>query len=186
MLQTYRKRRILAQRRYFDRWRMQQKCGEVYEKFATMIGQYLDKKKIESDKVANEMKNKKEELSKASSQHKELHERCRAIKKKIVEAEEALAQQTARSRITASEKSLPSNEAEASNIQDQNQLKELEDTYEALLSENKVLKTNIQACEANLQNFVNEMNSLLDQHEIGSVVGQALMPSDIDFQNVGG
>ena len=30
------------------------------------------------------------------------------------------------------------------------------------------------------------MNSLLDQHEIGSVVGQALMPSDIDFQNVGG
>ena len=56
-----------------------------------MIGQYLDKKKIESDKVANEMKNKKEELGKASSQHKELQERCRAIKKKIVEAEEALA-----------------------------------------------------------------------------------------------
>ena len=32
-----------------------------------MIGQYLDKKKIESDKVANEMKSKKEELGKVSS-----------------------------------------------------------------------------------------------------------------------
>jgi len=28
--------------------------------------------------------------------------------------------------------------------------KELEETYEALLAENKVLKTNLQACEANL------------------------------------
>ena len=56
-----------------------------------MIGQYLDKKKIESDKVANEMKSKKEELGKVSSQHKELQERCRAIRKKIVETEEALA-----------------------------------------------------------------------------------------------
>ena len=64
-------------------------------------------------------------------------------------------------------------------------VKELEETYEALLAENKVLKTNLQACEANLQSFVNEMNSLLDQHELGSIVGQALMPSDIDLANVG-
>lgn len=63
--------------------------------------------------------------------------------------------------------------------------KELEETYEALLAENKVLKTNLQACEANLQSFVNEMNSLLDQHELGSVVGQALVPNDVDLANVG-
>ena len=63
--------------------------------------------------------------------------------------------------------------------------KELEETYEALLAENKVLKTNLQACEANLQGFVSEMNTLLDQHELGSIVGQALMPNDIDLANVG-
>ena len=68
-----------------------------------------------------------------------------------MEAEEALAQQTARSRMSVTERSHQSSELpEASNAQETAVLKELEETYEALLAENKVLKTNLQSCEANL------------------------------------
>ena len=34
------------------------------------------------------------------------------------------------------------------------------------------------ACETNLSGFISEMNALLDQHEVGSLLGQALMPQD--------
>ena len=91
MLQTYRKNRILFQRRFFDKWRMQSKSSSAFEKLAKMLDQNLNKKKMESDKVTSEMKSKKEELVKASTHHKELQEKYRVIRKKIVEAEEALA-----------------------------------------------------------------------------------------------
>ena len=146
----------------------------------------MEGKKGENEKVAAELQAKKDDLLKANGEHKELQDKYRAIRRKIVEAEETLAQQTARSRVSASERSQQSNEvSEPSNAQEATMAKELEETYEALLAENKVLKTNLQACEANLQTFVNEMNSLLDQHELGSIVGQALMPNDIDLANVG-
>ena len=56
-----------------------------------MLDQNLSKKRTENEKVNSEMKNKKEEIVKAGTHHKELLEKFRAIRKKIVEAEEALA-----------------------------------------------------------------------------------------------
>lgn len=47
------------------------------------------------------------------------------------------------------------------------------------------MKANVDASEQNLSNFVTEMNQLLDQHEIGSVIGQALLPSQTDLVNMG-
>jgi len=40
------------------------------------------------------------------------------------------------------------------------------------------LKGNLTACETNLSSFITDMNSLLDSHEMGSLLGQALMPHD--------
>ena len=65
-------------------------------------------------------------------------------------------------------------------------LREKEELLEHLLSENKKLKSNLTACETNLSGFINEMNSLLDQHEMGSILGQALMPNDADLVAMAG
>jgi len=43
-------------------------------------------------------------------------------------------------------------------------LTEKEELYERLMTENKKLKANLSACEGNLQGYIAEMNSLLDQH----------------------
>ena len=72
MLQTYRKNRILFQRRFFDKWRMQSKSSSAFEKLAKMLDQNLNKKKIENEKLSKEMKSKKEEIVKAGTHHKEL------------------------------------------------------------------------------------------------------------------
>ena len=50
-------------------------------------------------------------------------------------------------------------------------MQEKEDLHEHLLEENKKLKANLTACEGNLSGFIGEMNSLLDQHEMGSLLG---------------
>lgn len=55
-------------------------------------------------------------------------------------------------------------------------LREKEDLHERLLTENKKLKANLNACESNLGGFISEMNALLDQHELGSLLGAALLP----------
>ena len=60
-------------------------------------------------------------------------------------------------------------------------LREKESLHEHLVQENKKLTSNLNACESNLSSFVSEMNQLLDQHDIGSLLGQALMPSDPDL-----
>ena len=57
-------------------------------------------------------------------------------------------------------------------------LREKEELHEHLLTENKKLKANLSACEGNLSGFIGEMNALLDQHEMGSLLGQALLPSE--------
>ena len=72
MLQTYRKNRILFQRRFFDKWRMQSKSSSAFEKLAKMLDQNLNKKKIENEKLSKEMKSKKDEIVKAGTHHKEL------------------------------------------------------------------------------------------------------------------
>ena len=63
-------------------------------------------------------------------------------------------------------------------------LRDLEVRQHNLVQENNNLKQNLHACESNVQNFVREMNLLLDQHDIGSLVGQALLP-DLDFATEG-
>lgn len=50
-------------------------------------------------------------------------------------------------------------------------MREKEELYERLLAENKKLKGNTSSCETNLTGFISEMNSLLDQHEMGSLLG---------------
>ena len=55
-------------------------------------------------------------------------------------------------------------------------LREKEELYEHLLEENKKLKANLNASESNLSSFISEMNALLDQHELGSLLGAALLP----------
>ena len=81
-----------------------------------MLKQNLETKKGENEKVSAELQAKKDELLKANGEHKELQDKYRAIRRKIVEAEETLAQQTARSRMSASERSQQSNEvSDASN-----------------------------------------------------------------------
>lgn len=41
-------------------------------------------------------------------------------------------------------------------------LADLEAHYESVTRENRGLKSNLQACESNLQSFVSDMNGLLD------------------------
>ena len=67
MLQTYRKNRILFQRRFFDKWRLQSKSSSTFEKLAKVLDQNLDKKKVENEKLSAEMISKKEELSKVAN-----------------------------------------------------------------------------------------------------------------------
>ena len=64
-------------------------------------------------------------------------------------------------------------------------LKEKEELHEHLLEENKKLKANLTACETNLSGFISEMNALLDQHELGSLLGAALLPQQPDLANDG-
>lgn len=50
-----------------------------------------------------------------------------------------------------------------------------------MVAENKKLKANLNACEGNLGGFISEMNALLDQHELGSLLGAALLPQEPDL-----
>ena len=70
-----------------------------------MLKKQLEAKKVENEKVFAELQAKKDDLVKANGEQKELQDKYRAIRRKIVEAEESLAQQTARSRMSASERS---------------------------------------------------------------------------------
>ena len=64
-------------------------------------------------------------------------------------------------------------------------MKEKEDLHEQLLAENKKLKANLTACENNLSGFISEMNALLDQHDLGSLLGSALMPHEPELVAIG-
>jgi len=50
---------------------------------------------------------------------------------------------------------------------EERKLRELEARHYKLLAENNTLRHNQAICDANVQNFVREMNQLLDQHEMG-------------------
>ena len=54
-----------------------------------------------------------------------------------------------------------------------------------MMSENRRLKGTLQASDQNLSSFMSEMNQLLDQHELGQMIGQALLPSDQDLVQMG-
>ena len=51
---------------------MQSKSSSAFEKLAKILDQNLSKKRTENEKVNSEMKNKKEEIVKAGTHHKEL------------------------------------------------------------------------------------------------------------------
>lgn len=63
---------------------------------------------------------------------------------------------------------------------EERKLRELELKQHKLLTENNTLKHNLAISEANVQNFVREMNTMLDQHDIGGLVGSMMIP-EIDF-----
>ena len=98
-----------------------------------------------------------------------------------MEAQRQLEKQEAKSRLSEQrEESESANAAghngQATSEQELELLREKEELHAHLLSENKKLKANMSACETNLSGFISEMNALLDQHEVGSLLGQALMP----------
>lgn len=84
---------------------MQAQAASVFERLAKVLKQSLESKKAESEKVVAALQAKKDGLVKANGEQKELQDKYRAVRRKIVEAEEALAQQTARSRMSVSERS---------------------------------------------------------------------------------
>ena len=53
---------------------------------------------------------------------------------------------------------------------EERKLRELEIKQHKLLTENNILKHNLAISEANVQNFVREMNTMLDQHDIGGLL----------------
>ena len=75
----------------FDKWRMQTQSAGAFERLAKLLKQNLESKKVENEKVFAELQAKKDELVKANGEQKELQDKYRAIRRKIVEAEESLA-----------------------------------------------------------------------------------------------
>ena len=120
------------------------------------------------------------------SKQEEIHQKHELIRERIAEAEENLTKQqnTARSRL--SERSQDATNEGGGEQHEQELLREKEELLEHLLSENKKLKSNLTACESNLSGFINDMNLLLDQHEMGSMLGQALMPHDPELVAMAG
>ena len=99
------------------------------------------------------------------------------MRRLISEAEQKLAQDQNMARSRTSDRSQEAGQAE-SEQQELALLQEKEEIHEQLVAENKKLKSNLAACESNLQGYISEMNALLDQHELGSLLGAALMPQE--------
>ena len=70
---------------------MQTKAAAVIERLAKVLKQDLASKNSENDKIFTELQAKKDDLVKANGEQKELQDKYRTIRKKIVEAEEKLA-----------------------------------------------------------------------------------------------
>ena len=113
-----------------------------------------------------------------------MHKNQEQVRRLITEAEEKLAAEQNLARSRTSDRSHEAGQEE-SEQQELALLREKEEIHEQLLAENKKLKANLSACETNLQSYISEMNALLDQHELGSLLGAALMPHDSDIVALG-
>ena len=186
MLTRFQTNRMRALRKAFESWRLRSDAAKIIERLQKAIAAELAQKQNHSEDLIEQLKVRKEELIREVSKQQDLHERYEEVRQRIAEAEEKLSKQQSNARSRLSERSQePANEAggEQSEVE---LLREKEELYEHLLSENKKMKSNLTACETNLSGFISEMNSLLDQHEMGSILGQALMPHDSDLVALAG
>ena len=97
---------------------------------------------------------------------KELRDKFKALRTKLEQAEQKLRleQEKLKQEVPVIAETAVDTSA------DDRKLRELESKHHNLLAENNTLKNNLAIAEANVQNFVREMNGLLDTHDVRGLI----------------